>query len=386
MAEREAAKQHKILSFSCARPTVAEIDLGALVANYRAVRALANGAEFMAIVKADAYGHGAVEVSHALASHGCRHFGVATLGEAKELRAAGLEQRIYLMGGFFAQEAPEVVALDIVPFVADAAALPVLDSAAASLGDKFPIHLKLDTGATRLGVTADELPGAIEVLRHCRNLELEGVCTLLASAADPSSPVTERQLGVFSRGVAMLREAGFNPRYLHVANSAATVLRAGAHFNMIRVGLALYGLPPVPAVINTVKLTPVMTFKTRLLQVKRVAAGTGVSYGHTFVTTRPSVIGVLPVGYADGYRRGLQNGGEVLIRGLRAPIVGAVCMDLTMVDLTDVPGAAAGDPVLLLGGTGEDAISAIDVAHQVSTISYELLCTVGRRVPRVYRD
>jgi alanine racemase len=386
MAEREAAKQHKILSFSCARPTVAEIDLGALVANYRAIRALANGTEFMAIVKADAYGHGAVEVSRALASHGCRHFGVATLGEAKELRAAGLEQRIYLMGGFFAQEAPEVVDLDIVPFVADAAALPVLDSAAASLGGKFPIHLKLDTGATRLGVTAEELPGAIEVLKHCRHLEVEGVCTLLASAADPSSSVTERQLQVFERGVAMLREADFNPRYLHVANSAATVLRADAHFNMIRVGLALYGLPPVPAVINTVKLTPVMTFKTRLLQVKRVAAGTGVSYGHTFVTTRPSVIGVLPVGYADGYRRGLQNGGEVLIRGLRAPIVGAVCMDLTMVDLTDVPGAAAGDPVVLWGGTGDDAIGAIDVAHQVSTISYELLCTVGRRVPRVYRD
>jgi alanine racemase len=386
MAEREAAKQHKILSFSCARPTVAEIDLNALIANYHALRALANDAEFMAIVKADAYGHGAIEVSHALARQGCRHFGVATLGEAKELRAAGLEQRIYLMGGFFAQEAPELVDLDIVPFVADAAALPVLDSAAASNGDPFPIHLKLDTGATRLGITADDLPGAIEVLRHCRNLEVEGVCTLLASAADPSSPVTERQLDAFVQGVAMLKEAGFNPRYLHVANSAATVLRADAHFNMIRVGLALYGLPPVPAVINTVNLTPVMTFKTRLLQVKRVAAGTGVSYGHTFVTTRSSVIGVLPVGYADGYRRGLQNGGEVLVRGLRAPVVGAVCMDLTMVDLTDVPGAAAGDPVVLWGGSGADAISAIDVAHQVSTISYELLCTVGRRVPRIYRD
>ncbi len=386
MAEREAAKQQKILSFSCARPTVAEIDLHALVANYHALRAVARDAEFMAVVKADAYGHGAVEVSHALARQGCRHFGVATLGEAKELRAAGLEERIYLMGGFFAQEAPELVDLDIVPFVADAAALPVLDSAAAANADPFPIHLKLDTGATRLGITSEDLPGAIEVLKHCRNLEVEGVCTLLASAADPSSPVTERQLEAFVRGVAMLRGAGFNPRYQHVANSAATVLRADTHFNMIRVGLALYGLPPVPAVINTVSLTPVMTFKTRLLQVKRVAAGTGVSYGHTFVTARPSVIGVLPVGYADGYRRGLQNGGEVLIRGLRAPVVGAVCMDLTMVDLTDVPGAAAGDPVVLWGGSGADSISAIDVAHQVSTISYELLCTVGRRVPRVYRD
>ncbi|HEV3109936.1 MAG TPA: alanine racemase [Candidatus Binataceae bacterium] len=386
MAEREAAKQPKILSFSCARPTVAEIDLGALVANYHALRALARGAEFVAVVKADAYGHGAVEVSHALAAEGCRHFGVATLGEAKELRAAGLEERIYVMGGFFAQEAPELVELDIVPFVGDAAALPVLDSTAAPNGAAFPIHLKLDTGASRLGITAADLPDAIETLKHCRHLTVEGVCTLLASAADPSSPVTQAQLGTFAQGVEMLRQAGFDPRYLHVANSAATVLRADAHFNMIRVGLALYGLPPVPAVIDTVKLTPAMTFKTRLLQVKRVAAGVGVSYGHTFVTARPSVIGVLPVGYADGYRRGLQNGGEVLIRGRRAPVVGAVCMDLTMVELTDVPEATAGDPVVLWGGSGEDAISANDVAHRVATISYELLCTVGRRVPRVYRN
>jgi alanine racemase len=384
MAEREAVKQPKILSFSCARPTVAEIDLCALAANYHALRALAPEAEFMAVVKADAYGHGAVEASHALAAEGCRHFGVATLGEAKELRAAGLEESIYLMGGFFAQEAPELVELDIVPFVGDAAALPVLDLAAAGTSD-FPIHLKIDTGAARLGVTGDELPAAIETLRHCRHLVVDGVCTLLANAADPASPVTHRQLAVFHRGVQMLREAGFSPRYLHVANSAATVLRGDTHFNMIRVGLALYGLPPVAAVMDTIKLAPVMTFKTRLLQVKHVPAGCGVSYGHTFVTARPSVIGVLPVGYADGYRRGLQHGGEVLIRGRRAPVVGAVCMDLTMVDLTDIPGAAAGDPVILWGGGGENAISANDVAHLVQTISYELLCTVGRRVPRIYR-
>jgi alanine racemase len=386
MAETEAAKQPKILSFSCARPTVAEIDLAAVVANYHALRALALKAEFMAVVKADAYGHGAVEVSHTLAREGCRHFGVTTLAEAKELRASGLKERIYVMGGFFAQEAPELVELDVVPFVADQAALPVLDSAAAGHVGGFPIHLKLDTGATRLGITADELPGAIQTLKHCRHLNVEGVCTLLASAADPSSPVTQAQLGAFRRGVEMLREAGFAPRYLHVANSAATVLRADSHLDMIRVGLALYGLPPVPAVINTVKLTPVMTFKTRLLQIKRVAAGTGVSYGHTFVTSRPSVIGVLPVGYADGYRRGLQNGGEVIIRGCRVPVVGAVCMDLTMVDLTDLPEATAGDPVVLWGGSAPDAISANDVAHQVATIPYELLCMVGRRVPRVYRD
>jgi alanine racemase len=162
------------------------------------------------------------------------------------------------------------------------------------------------------------------------------------------------------------------------------VLRPDAHFNLMRPGLAIYGLPPVQAVRDRVELRPVMTFKTRLLQVKRVPAGCGVSYGHTFVTPRESVIGVLPVGYADGYRRGLQHGGEVLVRGYRAPVVGAVCMDLTMVDLTDVANARAGDEVILWGGTGEAMISVNDVARIAQTISYEMLCTVGRRVPRVY--
>jgi alanine racemase len=153
---------------------------------------------------------------------------------------------------------------------------------------------------------------------------------------------------------------------------------------MFRPGLALYGLPPVAAVRERVELKPVMTFKTRVLQTKRVPAGSGVSYGHTFVTSRPSVIGVLPVGYADGYLRGLQHGAEVLIRGRRAPVVGAVCMDLTMIDLTDVPEAAAGDEVILWGGAGEQAISVNEVARLAQTISYEMLCTVGKRVPRIY--
>jgi alanine racemase len=163
------------------------------------------------------------------------------------------------------------------------------------------------------------------------------------------------------------------------------VLRQDSHFTMVRPGLAMYGLPPVAAVREKLELAPVMTFKTRLMQLKRVPAGSGVSYGHTFITPRESLIGVLPVGYADGYRRGLQHGGEVLVRGHRAPVVGAVCMDLTMVDLTDVPGAAAGDEVILWGRSGEEIISVNDVARLAQTISYEMLCTVGRRVPRICR-
>jgi len=367
-------------------PTVAEIDLTALVENYRALRTLAGDSEPMAVVKADAYGHGAIEVSRALVAEGCRHLGVARICEARDLRAAGIAERIYLMGGFFAEEAVEIVALDLTPFVFDVAAIGVIDRAARALGRTgFPVHLKVDSGAGRLGVTLDRLEAAIAEFRRAGSVTIEGVCTLLADAGNPTGPISDRQFAAFNTALAQLEAAGLRPRVTHVANSAAAVLRSEHDCNMFRPGLALYGLPPVPAVRDRVELKQVMTFKTRVLQTKRLAAGSGVSYGHTFITSRPSVIGVLPVGYADGYRRGLQHGGEVLIRGQRAPVVGAVCMDLTMVDLTDVPGATPGDEVILWGGVGEHAISVNYIARLVQTIPYELLCTVGKRVPRIYR-
>jgi alanine racemase len=368
------------------RPTIAEIDLRALRANYRALSEFANGAKVMAVVKADAYGHGAVEVAIALRDEGCGHFAVACVEEAAELRAAGISERIYLLGGFFAEQAQRIVELNLVAPIFDVSIVEPLDRAAEHLGRRdFPVHLKVDTGATRLGVLPADLDAAADALRQARVLRLEGVFTLLANAGDPTSSVTEHQLFVFRQVVQVLREAGFQLPLNHVANSAAMVLRPDAHFNLMRPGLALYGLPPVHAVRERVELRPVMTFKTRLMQLKHVPAGCGVSYGHTFITSRASSIGVLPVGYADGYRRGLQMGAEVIARGRRAPVVGAICMDLTMIDLTDVPGARVGDEVILWGGAGEAMISVNDVARLAQTISYEMLCTVGRRVPRVYR-
>ena len=367
-------------------PTVAEIDLGALGANYRAIKSAGRGAELMAVVKADAYGHGAIEVTRALRGEGCGHFGVARVCEARELRAAGVRERIYLLGGFLAGEAEEIVGLDVTPFVYDVALIaPMQRAVEAQACANFLIHLKIDSGATRLGILPGELDQAIAELVRAPSLTVEGVCTLLVNAGDPRSPVTGAQLEVFNAAAARLRAAGIDLRVAHVANSAASILRPDAHYGLLRPGLAIYGLPPVPAVRERVELRPVMTFKTRVVQVKRVPAGVGVSYGHTFVTPRPSAIGVLAVGYADGYRRGLQHGGEVMIRGRRAPVVGAVCMDLTMVDLTDVPGAAVGDEVILWGGAGEAMISVNDIARLAQTISYEMLCTVGKRVPRVYR-
>jgi len=368
------------------RPTLAEIDLGALRANYRALSAYTNGASIMAVVKADAYGHGAVEVARTLCREGCADFGVATVEEARELRAAGVGERIYLLAGYFADQAAEIVALDLIAPIFDLSLIEPLAHAALAQGRSgFAVHLEIDTGSTRLGILPADLAEAAERLRRASSLTLEGASTLLANAGDPASSITDRQLAVFRDALATLRAAGFKLPVRHVANSAAMVLRADAHFTLMRPGLAMYGLPPVQAVRDHVELRPVMTLKTRVLQIKRVPAGSGVSYGHTFVTPRESVIGVLAVGYADGYRRGLQHGGEVLVRGRRAPIVGAVCMDLTMVDLTDVPDADIGDEVILWGGAGEAMISVNDIARLTQTISYEMLCTVGRRVPRVYR-
>ncbi len=341
----------------------------------------------MAVVKADAYGHGASEIARTLHEEGCAHFGVATVEEGRELRDSGIRDRIYLLGGFFAEQADEIVALNLTASLFDPSLIEPLERAARRAGAVgYPIHLKIDTGATRLGIQINEIGALVEAMRACTAIRLEGAFTLLANAADPSSPITDRQLVSFNDAIAALRAAGLDLSVNHVANSAAIVLRPDAHLNLMRPGLALYGLPPVQAVRDRINLQPVMTFKTRLMQLKRVPSGTGVSYGHTFITPRESVIGVLPVGYADGYRRGLQHGGEVLIRGHRAPVVGAICMDLMMADVTDVPDARVGDEVILWGGSGDATISVNDVAHIAQTISYEMLCTVGRRVARVYRN
>jgi alanine racemase len=375
-----------VMSFDKNRPTVAEIDLDALRSNYAALKQIARGGELMVVVKADAYGHGAINVARTLAAEGCGYFGVATLDEARELRGAGISGRIILQAGFYADQAREIVDLDVAPFVFDPSLIGPLDSAAEAAGRRdYPIHLKVDSGATRLGIVPHDLSAAIDALLCSRSLRLEGVCTLLANAGDPSSPITDAQLTVFRDALKLIETAGLHPPIVHVANSAALVLREDSHYNLARPGLAIYGLPPVAAVRERVDLRPVMTFKTRVMQTKRVPAGSGVGYGHTFIAPRETLIGVLPVGYADGYRRGLQHGGEVLVRGHRAPVVGAVSMDLTTVDLTDVPGAAVADEVILWGGVGEAMISVNDVARLAQTISYEMLCTVGRRVPRITR-
>jgi alanine racemase len=369
------------------RPTRAEIDLGALVHNYRALAARAAPRETLAVVKADAYGHGAVRCARALEAAGAAWLGVALVEEGIELREAGARARIVVLNGLFDGQADACLAHDLTPVVYRVDSLRQLDSAAARAGRAARAHLKIDTGMGRVGVPDADLGAFAGELKRFEHVEIEGALTHLADAdlADPA--YSNNQVRRFEAALAVLRAAGARPRLVHFANSAAVATALPGEASLARPGILLYGAPPAAGFDSRFEPRPVMRFVTETIFVKRVPPGTPVSYGRTFVTKRESVIATLPVGYADGYSRKLGNRGEVLARGRRLPIVGRVCMDLTMIDATDVsPGLEPGEEVVLFGEQEGARIPVEEVAGWAETIDYEVLCAVSRRVPRVYRE
>ncbi len=360
------------------RPTWAEIDLDALIHNFNVARGfLWEGVGVLSVVKADAYGHGAVEVGRTLEEAGTDMLGVATVEEAVELRDYGIEIPILLLGGMRPEEAPVAAEYSLTPCLFSLDAARALDAQAAKAGRKLPYHLKIDTGMARLGVRPDEAGQFLTELAAYKNIVMEGAFTHLASAFSESPEATRAQLDEFSGLVGMIRGRGFMPRYVHAANSAALRRYPETHMDLVRPGIMLYGSDGA----GGLSLRPVMKLKTVVIQVRRVPEGTPVSYGGTFITVRPSVIATLPIGYADGYMRRLSNRAKVSIRGALAPVVGTVCMDLIMIDVTDVPGVSVGDEVVLFG---DSLVSADDVASWAGTISYEVLSITGKRVPRRY--
>lgn len=374
------------------RPTTAHIDLGALRHNLAQVRRLAGAREVIAIVKADAYGHGAVPVARALAAEGVSRFGVALVEEGRVLREAGVRGEILVLGGFVEDQAAEIVELGLTATIFHAGHADALNEAARRAGRAAPVHAKIDTGMGRLGFAVDAAPDAVAALARCAFLRLEGLMTHFADAdlADPA--YAREQVARFDAVAETVRRAGVRIPIRHAANSAAVMAASwrsaggGPLYDAVRPGLMLYGVHPGPAVGSGVDLRPVLSLTTRILLLKRVPPGMPISYGRTFVTRRDSLIAVLPIGYADGYPRALSNAGRVLVRGRAAPVVGRVCMDLTMVDVTDVPGAAEGDEAVVIGAQGAAAITAEDVAAGAGTIAYEILCGIGPRVPRRYLD
>ncbi len=370
------------------RPTVAEIDLEALRFNLAQLRRLTGGkAEVLGVLKANAYGHGAVEVGRELEKSGAGIFGVATAEEGLALRHSGISTEILILAGIYREDFPSVIDYQLTPVIYNLEVARALHDYGKQSRRRIPVHLKVDTGLSRLGIPWRKWEPALDVFKSLEYLQIDGLMSHL-SAAESGKPddesFTEEQRRRFHACLESARSRGILPRYIHLANSAATALREPARFNLVRPGLMLYGLYPSPALKELLPLRPVLRWKTAVLSLKHVPAGDPVSYGRTHRCQGESLIAALPVGYADGYSRRLSNRGEVLIRGKRARVAGVVCMDLTMADVSAIPGVQTGDEVVLLGKQGAEEISASELASWMDTISYEVLCAIGERVPRVY--
>jgi len=371
------------MHLSAGRPTLAQIDGGALCRNLAALRAcLRPQVQLLAVVKADAYGHGAGPVAKLFERAGADAFGVATVEEGAELRAAGIRRPILVLPGARAAQVDEAVAHELSVAVVDR---PMLgDLRAALRGRSLAIHVKVDTGMGRLGVTPEELPPLLEELRHAREIRIQGLFSHFANADLGNTEFVSYQLRLFREAIEMARRAGIQPPSVHIANSAATVTVPESHFSLVRPGIALYGIAPTAEC--PIALEPAMRVVTRIVQIKTVPAERPLSYGQTFVTRRPSRIATIPIGYADGYDRRLSNRAEVLVKGRRAPVVGRVCMDLTLIDVTDVPGVTADDEVVLWGRQENATIGVEEVGAWQDSIAYEVLTRLGKRVPRVLEN
>ena len=368
------------------RPVWAEIDLNAVRANVRAWSSLVAPAAVCAVVKADGYGHGAIPVGRAAVDAGASCLAVALVEEGEQLRAAEIDAPILVLSEPVPEAAESVVANRLTPVVYTAGGIDALAKAAAAAapGAALPVHLKIDTGMHRVGCAPDV---AIELARHVLErpeLTLAGVCTHFAVADEPDNEFTRRQQNLFERVLAEFHAAGVPTGIVHACNSAAAITVPDARFDMVRIGIGVYGIPPAPALDGRVDLTPALSVKACVSYVQRLGAGEGISYGLRYATARPTRIVTVPIGYADGVPRELSlRGGEVLVRGRRYPMAGTVTMDQLMVDVGDAP-VDVGDEVVLLGRQGDEHITAQEWAERVGTIAYTVVCGIGPRVPRTY--
>ncbi len=368
------------------RPTIAEIDLGALAFNYRQIqKKLTKGVKLLAVVKADAYGHGAVPVSLRLEKLGVEYLGVAISEEGVALRKGGVKAPILVLGGMSGGDVNQIFRFNLTPVVFENESLTLLSKIAAKRHRRIKVHLKVDTGMGRLGVPLNLWSHFLKGLNSLSTIEIEGILSHF-SMTDEGEGYTVHQWRDFQRAATLAQEKGMSCKYLHMASSAMLTAFPSYSGNLVRPGILLYGSYPSPGFQNLIRLKPVMTLRTRIHFLKSVPSGMRISYGGTFVTKRESLIATLPIGYADGYSRHLSNQGEVLIHGKRAPVVGRVCMDFIMVDVTDIPDVSIGDEVILMGRQGGEEITANEIAEKINTISYEVLCLIGKRVPRIYKE
>jgi alanine racemase len=390
----KVATTAEILSRAATRPTWADVSLATLRQNFRTVQKHVGAAVTVcAVVKADAYGHGAVECSRALEGEGAKWLGVTSLDEAIPLREAGIQSNVLLMTGFWRGEEAEIIRLQLTPTVWELWQIESLEKAAAGLGvARHPVHLKVDTGMGRLGVAVEQLPAVLRALSAAKHLRLEGLSTHLASSEIMDAPSVAEQEKNFEAARKMVQQSGFEPTFVHMANTAAVISRRETWNTMVRPGVALYGyyLPfqragrEVSGGTLRLPVKPILTWKTRILSLRNFAANQPLGYGGTYATKAPAHVAVLPVGYADGYNRQLSNRGRVIVRDHYAPIVGRISMDLTLADVSGIRGVRVGDEVILLGSTDGLSVDALEHAELANSTPYEILCNISKRVPRRY--
>jgi len=367
------------------RPTWIEVDLDTIARNLALLRRrLGPGCRILAVVKADAYGHGAAAVSRRLEIEGIDLLGVASAEEGRALRESRIGTPILVLGAVDAGQLPALVKDALIP---TACSLPLLDAilaeARSASRGPFPFHLKVDTGMGRLGLLPGQVPEALDRIAASGAAAPEGLLTHLSCADDPEDQHTPQQIETFLALLRQMRERGFDPTFIHAASSGAILDHPASWFNLARPGLALYGIHP-SARSTRIDLRPALSFRSRLVLLKTLEPGSPVGYGRSFVTRRRSLIGIVAAGYADGVNRLLSNRGEALVRGRRAPVAGRVSMDHSTLDVTDIPGVSEGDEVTFIGRQGREEITATEVAAWAETIPYEILCHLGPRVPRLY--
>jgi len=367
------------------RPTWAEIDLGAFRHNFREIkRKLRKSVSLLPVVKADGYGHGMEEIARASLSCGAKLLGVANIEEGIFLRKRRITTPILILGSVYPlSNFTYILRYNLSPIICSLQASQELSKIARRRKKKVKVHIKVDTGMGRIGISAENAASLVKKVIQLPGIIVEGIFTHLA-AADSDYQFTMEQIGKFQSVINELKQDNINIKYRHAANSTAILRYSDAHFNLARPGISLYGLVPFEGAEREIDLRPVMQLKTKIVFIKRVKKRTSISYGRTWKANRDSIIGTLPIGYADGYNRLLSNRAEVLICGKRVPLVGRVCMDMCMVDVTSLPNVKVGEEVVLIGSQGKEKITVDEIAKLTGTITYEVVCGISKRVPRIY--
>ncbi len=367
------------------RPTFALVNREYIRHNFGKVKeSIPPDTEVLAVIKANAYGHGAFEVANVLRSCGCRMFGVAFCEEGAELRSAGIREDIVVLGGVYSNQLKGLIDHDLTPVVYDLDTAVSLNALAKKMDRHVGVHVKVDTGMGRLGLLRHEVVPFFEKLKHLGNISVEGIMSHFSDVDEEDKAYADKQLKDFMDTIDIINGRGWKPRFVHMSNSATVIDYPQAHFNMVRPGIMLYGALPNPRFYGRVDIRPALELKTRVVRIKRLCEGSVVSYGRSFVAGKETLIATVPLGYGDGYPRSLSGKGEMLIRGKRARVAGYVCMDLTMLDVSSIEGIAVGDEVVVIGRQGEEELTAGDVAAWAGMIPYELFCNISQRVERLY--